>query len=302
MMLPMINIQLEIDRTYTKEDLESLLHTNFGMQIKGITQRRSDQGEQFILLFSRATGPYTDRIEGTTLYYDGEGSNKDQYQTPANRALINASISELPIFGFRQDGEGQGWRYMGMLNVVDYSYFPKKGFMTYEFKLSIEPIAPTQLASEVVVLSKMVEVPPVLTNESELKKTTIISRARPAAFRIKVRHAYKNHCAICGLSRFSASGFPEVEAAHIFPKEKQGSDDPRNGLALCRLHHWAFDNGLIGVLDNYRIIVKDDLTNKDYGEITRYSGKSLFLPDDSAYHPHPLFLKAHREIHGFEIR
>jgi hypothetical protein len=34
------------------------------------------------------------------------------------------------------------------------------------------------------------------------------------------------------------------QAAHIVPKNKNGTDDPRNGLTLCRAHHWAFDAGL----------------------------------------------------------
>ncbi len=32
------------------------------------------------------------------------------------------------------------------------------------------------------------------------------------------------------------------------------SDDIRNGMALCKLCHWAFDEGMMGVSDNYEVI------------------------------------------------
>jgi hypothetical protein len=38
-----------------------------------------------------------------------------------------------------------------------------------------------------------------------------------------------------------------LQAAHLIPKEAQGSDDPRNGLVLCANHHLALDAGLFGI-------------------------------------------------------
>ena len=54
------------------------------------------------------------------------------------------------------------------------------------------------------------------------------------------------------------------EAAHIVPKEAGGSDDPRNGLALCVLHHRMFDAGMFTVLPSTgRIIPGRDLQLSD---------------------------------------
>ena len=36
-----------------------------------------------------------------------------------------------------------------------------------------------------------------------------------------------------------------LDAAHLYPISKKGTDDPRNALVLCALHHRAFDRGLI---------------------------------------------------------
>ena len=47
----------------------------------------------------------------------------------------------------------------------------------------------------------------------------------------------------------------EVDAAHIVPRSMFGSDDARNGLALCKRHHWAFDKGMLGIDDDRKIVV-----------------------------------------------
>jgi hypothetical protein len=38
-----------------------------------------------------------------------------------------------------------------------------------------------------------------------------------------------------------------LDAAHLASKANDGSDDPRNGLPLCTLHHRAFDKGLFAI-------------------------------------------------------
>ncbi len=96
-------------------------------------------------------------------------------------------------------------------------------------------------------------------------------------------------------------GNPEIDAAHIFPKEKDGKDDLRNGIALCKFHHWAFDNGLFSIGDDLKVLVwdkiKDDIS---YDEISKYENIELLLPNSQNLRPHPIYLSAHRKIHGFE--
>jgi len=47
----------------------------------------------------------------------------------------------------------------------------------------------------------------------------------------------------------------ELDAAHIVPRSRLGADDARNGIALCKRHHWAFDAGLFGIGNQREIIV-----------------------------------------------
>lgn len=140
---------------------------------------------------------------------------------------------------------------------------------------------------------------PKLTEESptvEVKR-----KARTVVFREKIREIYDYSCAVCGKRRFSRSSHPEVESSHIFPKEKNGSDDLRNGIALCRLHHWAFDEGLFSIRDDYSIVVESRIKNdKNYTEISRFENQKIALPKDEKYKPHPMFLAQHRRVHDLK--
>lgn len=70
-----------------------------------------------------------------------------------------------------------------------------------------------------------------------------------ARFRQRVRDAYGATCAVCGAHyppTPPAPG-PGVDAAHILPWAEYDLDDIQNGLCLCKLHHWAFDESLLRV-------------------------------------------------------
>lgn len=84
-------------------------------------------------------------------------------------------------------------------------------------------------------------------NEAALVETRSKRVARSKAFQKLTGQYYGGKCAVCGKGFVAANGKTECEAAHIVPRGKRGADDARNGLALCRSHHWAFDEGLFGV-------------------------------------------------------
>jgi putative restriction endonuclease len=118
---------------------------------------------------------------------------------------------------------------------------------------------------------------------------------RDVAFRRKVREAYDYRCAMSGLRLRNGGGRPEVQAAHIRPVERQGSDSVRNGLALSGTLHWMFDRGLVSVAEDYTILVS---RNKVPGEVVDRlilpEGK-LQMPFDDRNWPHPENLRWHRE-------
>jgi putative restriction endonuclease len=64
---------------------------------------------------------------------------------------------------------------------------------------------------------------------------------RDFKFRRDVLAAYGHQCAMCSVQ------LQLIEAAHIIPVEHpDGTDEVRNGVALCVLHHRAYDRGLVG--------------------------------------------------------
>lgn len=65
-------------------------------------------------------------------------------------------------------------------------------------------------------------------------------------FSREVRAAYNYRCAFCGARFGSSDGIRSgVDAAHILAWNKYDLDVVQNGLALCKLHHWAFDAGIV---------------------------------------------------------
>jgi len=68
-------------------------------------------------------------------------------------------------------------------------------------------------------------------------------RLHQQRFKLDVMRAYRHRCAICALRERSL-----VQAAHIVPDaEPEGIAGVINGLALCAIHHLAFDRNVMGV-------------------------------------------------------
>jgi hypothetical protein len=146
-------------------------------------------------------------------------------------------------------------------------------------------------------------------NPFGIKKVVQITREaklRNRAFKQAVREAYDFKCAVCGMKIYSPNTLQwEVEAVHIVPHSKNGKDDILNGLALCRLHHWAFDVGWFTLEDNFKILASGKIEELsagfgklgDYDFIRQLSKENLriSLPNDQDIYPHPNALKWHRE-------
>lgn len=138
---------------------------------------------------------------------------------------------------------------------------------------------------------------PPLTEKTKSYQTT--QKKRDSSFVQEVKEAYNERCAVCGAQRISPNGNPEVEAAHIYPKHKDGSDTVENGIALCRLHHWAFDVGWITITEDYLIRIADRPNLDGYSDFQSLDGEEIIVPDDTTLQPHKKFLKKHNNLHGF---
>jgi putative restriction endonuclease len=100
---------------------------------------------------------------------------------------------------------------------------------------------------------------------------TSLARLHQAAFRQRVLVAYTERCAMCSLHR------PKLlDAAHIVPDgEPEGLAVTANGLSLCKLHHAAYDQLLIGVRPDLRVEVATDVLDEIDGPMLRHGLQEL---------------------------
>ena len=130
---------------------------------------------------------------------------------------------------------------------------------------------------------------------AEIRREYVMSFARrrlhQRAFRERVLRAYRHQCALCRLRHSEL-----LDAAHILPDaEPEGEPVVRNGLALCRLHHAAFDRFFLAVRPDRIIEVRADVLEEVDGPTLRHAiqglhGEPIVLPTKIVEQPAPEFL------------
>ena len=103
-----------------------------------------------------------------------------------------------------------------------------------------------------------------------------------------VGSARREQCAFCRLRHGEL-----LDAAHIVEdRESNGEPVVPNGLALCKLHHAAFDRYFIAVRPSYLIEVREDVLDEEDGPMLLHGLKGLHmqeihLPRTRALYPDP---------------
>lgn len=139
---------------------------------------------------------------------------------------------------------------------------------------------------------------------SQGRKTVVravTERVGQENFRARVLAAYRRHCAMCGLQ------LDLVLAAHIVPVNIEGSNETSNGLALCYLHHEAYDRAFVAADERYRIRVNERVLerlrrlrrNSKEQEFLASLRPELFLPERDRDYPSPQYLRRGMEIRGW---
>jgi putative restriction endonuclease len=120
---------------------------------------------------------------------------------------------------------------------------------------------------------------------------------RGQGFRRAVVTAYSHRCALCSIRVRTLDGHTAVTAAHIVPWSETRDDRPANGMALCRMCHWTFDEGLLGVSQVYEIIASGQLGILDNlpGYLTNLEGRGIVGPARKPLWPDTESLRWHQE-------
>lgn len=108
---------------------------------------------------------------------------------------------------------------------------------------------------------------------------TFRRRLQQVMFRERVIRAYQDRCALCRLRHTQL-----LDAAHITAdNDPEGDPVVSNGLALCKLHHAAFDNFFFAIRPDYVIEVRGSVLRESDGPmlvvgLQQIHGQTIHLP------------------------
>jgi putative restriction endonuclease len=114
---------------------------------------------------------------------------------------------------------------------------------------------------------------------------TVRRRLHQPVFRRRVLTAYGSACAMCHLRHENL-----LDAAHIKEDSEGGQPIVPNGVAMCAIHHRAFDGNVIGIRPDCVIEVRQDVLDETDGPTLRFAlqgvhGIDLAVPRQMAARP-----------------
>ena len=111
--------------------------------------------------------------------------------------------------------------------------------------------------------------------DAEIRRryVTTVARRRmhQATFRERVVRAYHTQCSLCRLKHTEL-----LDAAHITPdSDETGEPVVTNGVALCKLHHAAYDRHFISISPDYVVHVRPSILDENDGPMLQHGLKGL---------------------------
>ncbi len=113
-------------------------------------------------------------------------------------------------------------------------------------------------------------------------------RLHQPVFRASVIRAYQTRCAVCHLHHGEL-----LDAAHILPdSHEDGVPHVSNGLSLCKIHHAAYDQNLMGIRPDRVVEINRELLEERDGPMLKHGlqqmhGSTITLPRRKLEHPNP---------------
>jgi len=135
------------------------------------------------------------------------------------------------------------------------------------------------------------------TDKNKRKLVERYAQMREVGFSTAVRKSYDYNCAVCRNRLVTPGGKTLVEGAHIIPWSKSNNDDPRNGLSLCRSHHWMFDNMMLTIREDYTIKTSHwmERNGNSVEETVKLKNREILVPGDTRFQPSAEALLHHNE-------
>ena len=135
------------------------------------------------------------------------------------------------------------------------------------------------------------------TDKNKRKLVERYAQIREAGFTATVRKSYDYNCAVCRNRLVTPGGSTLVEGAHIIPWSMSNNDDPRNGMSLCRSHHWMFDNMMLTIREDFTIRTSYwmERNGNSVEETVKLKNREILVPDDTRFQPSVEALLHHNE-------
>jgi len=244
------------------------------------------------------------RKDGTwTMNYAAKSGN---LEVGVNRSLFNCMKDNVPILVIvttKPSGSpgGAKYRLLGPALIEDFNPANRRFSL-----IGCSAVAASELsrrytqeeAAQMELRSRLIVPFQVGLDRAQYQSSR---KSREHAFRHIILEEYRCQCSVCQakflLRQDPREPLVEAEAAHIIPVEHKGPDDPRNGLSLCRRHHWAFDKGLFTITDGRDIKVSPAVLRAERRrfDLEEYDGSPMTPPASEACHPDEQALHWHQE-------
>ena len=224
--------------------------------------------------------PYED-VEGSDGYlrYKWQGSDPDAYD---NSALRRALELGRPLVYFMAIAPGQ---FVALYPV----WLVGEEAAEHQFVVAIDETLRGQWEDAAFPH------PADVALRREYAEQSVRVRLHQRAFRERVLLAYRGQCSLCRLRHLEL-----LDAAHIKEDSDGGEPVVPNGLAMCAIHHRAFDAQVLGVRPDFVVEIRSDVLEERDGPTLMHAlqgvhGKSLSLPQRRAARPDRLLLEERYE-------
>jgi putative restriction endonuclease len=195
--------------------------------------------------------PYEDQVGSDgMLRYKWQG---DEMEAADNRSLRRAMVVGLPLIWFFGVAPGL---YQPVFPV----YLVAEEIDEKQFVVDIDPEG--GLLDGDADLDSPLEVDALKRYGTRIARTRLHQRL----FRSTVLNAYGTRCAICNLKHKVL-----LDAAHIIPDaHDDGVPTIVNGMAMCKIHHAAFDSHILGVRPDLIVEIRTDVLAEIDGPMLKH--------------------------------
>lgn len=235
---------------------------------KGIWNPASYAGT--LTIVSDPDSEYDDGDHGDSLYrysYEKRPAGQDP-RGGSNTKLREAMRLGLPIVMLRKISDG---RFVPVMPV----YVVKEEPEHRRFLLALDESL------------RFLPDPAHLTDDQRRYVERVVrQRMHQPEFRSRVLVAYERKCAVCDLKKT-----PLLDAAHITADTAvDGLPLVTNGLALCKIHHAAYDENILGISPDYVVHINEDVLTEVDGPMLKHGlqqmdRRALWVPRRARQRP-----------------